>query len=449
MKGTVRFNLRLDKTSKNGTAPIELIYSVSNQRKYYNTGEKIIPSYWDSAIQRCFFIPMREAKKLLPAILPDNLPTDSEIDNINYSLSTIVKSIDDHEKEFIKANIPFSSEMIIDLIKGDKKQLVKQEAPKELVYDYIEQYIENNALTRAKGSLSVYSALSNHLKDFQIATGKKVRFDQIDHSFFQSFQNFLLNKTREEKDGTLKFLQNTTIAKQLSTLKTFLNYARVHNGVKIDKSLYDQFKIKRESLEVIALTQTEFDALYSYDLSNNKRLDQVRDVFCFACVTGLRYSDLNQLRQTHIKSDNIVITVTKTKERLTIPLSSYSIHILKKYSGKQRPLPVISAQNMNIYIKELCGLVGIDDSVEIVRYRGAKREATVYPKYELISVHTARKTFVTLSLERGMSAEEVMSVTGHSSYASFKRYVKITEDRKKVVMIKAWGDSKERQLKII
>jgi hypothetical protein len=38
-----------------------------------------------------------------------------------------------------------------------------------------------------------------------------------------------------------------------------------------------------------------------------------------------------------------------------------------------------------------------------------------------------------------MTAEEVMPVSGHTSYASFKRYVNITEQRKKEAMAKAWG----------
>jgi len=57
----------------------------------------------------------------------------------------------------------------------------------------------------------------------------------------------------------------------------------------------------------------------------------------------------------------------------------------------------------------------------------------------LVSIQTGRKTFSTLSLEKGISAEEVMKITGHKNYASFKRYVKITEERSKKVMKQARG----------
>ncbi len=172
-------------------------------------------------------------------------------------------------------------------------------------------------------------------------------------------------------------------------------------------------------MEVISLTNEEFEALYYLDLSANKRLAQVRDVFCFACSTGLRYSDLNQLKREHIKHDEIRITVKKTKEPLSVPLTPYSKNILAKYEAMHRPLPVISNQRLNDYVKELCSMAGISEQVEIVRFRGTKREAITYKKYELIGVHTGRKTFATLSLERGMSAEEVMTITGHQGLPKF------------------------------
>jgi integrase len=438
MKGTIKIYLRLDKILKNGKVPIELVYSVSNQRKYYNTGEKVYKEYWNNDSQRATYLPIREAKKRLPNVSSDLLLTESEINDINDNLYLIVKAIDNHEKDFIRKGLPFSSQVVMDLLKAEKRPALVKEDPSNYVFDFIDQYINDNSASRVKGSLSVYKSLKEHLKAYEAFSRKKVTFNTIDYKFFLSFQNFLIGRTKIDKAGVASsLLNNTTIAKALSTLKTFLGYAKLH-GIVVNEA-YRNFKIKRESLEVIALTQNEFDLLFNLDLSETKRLEHVRDVFCFSCVTGLRYSDLKQLRREHLKHDEISLTVTKTKERLTIPLSYYSLKILSRYKDMNKPLPVISSQNMNYYIKELCQKAGITEEVEIVRFKGVTREAIVYPKYDLISVHTGRKTFVTLSLERGMSAEEVMTITGHTDYKSFKRYVKITEERKKVVMLKAWS----------
>nr|WP_083891951.1 tyrosine-type recombinase/integrase [Echinicola vietnamensis] len=57
----------------------------------------------------------------------------------------------------------------------------------------------------------------------------------------------------------------------------------------------------------------------------------------------------------------------------------------------------------------------------------------------MISAHTGRKTFVTLSLAKGIPAEVVMKITGHSDYKSFKRYIEVDEQRKRDEMTKAWS----------
>jgi len=94
---------------------------------------------------------------------------------------------------------------------------------------------------------------------------------------------------------------------------------------------------------------------------------------------------------------------------------------------------------MNKYLKDLCKNAKINEPIEIVRYKGAERVATVYPKYQLITIHVGRKTYVTESLRRGMTAEDVMACTGHTSYRNFSRYINITDERKKKAVAKAWG----------
>ena len=148
---------------------------------------------------------------------------------------------------------------------------------------------------------------------------------------------------------------------------------------------------------------------------------------------------MEQLRTEHINEHEIRITVKKTKEPLIIPLNSYSTAILNKYKDNLRPLPMISNQHFNKYIKEICKLAEINEQTEIIRYKGPLKISNFHQKYELISAHTGRKTFATLSLEKGIPAETVMGITGHSDYKSFQRYIKVTEERKRNEMQKAWG----------
>lgn len=88
---------------------------------------------------------------------------------------------------------------------------------------------------------------------------------------------------------------------------------------------------------------------------------------------------------------------------------------------------LITNQKLNAYLKELGQLAGIAEPFELIRYRGGKRDATTFPKWERIGCHTGRCTFVTLSLERGLRPEIIMKITGHKDWKSFQRYVNITD----------------------
>ncbi|MFD2961004.1 MULTISPECIES: phage integrase SAM-like domain-containing protein [Olivibacter] len=525
MKGTTRLNLRLDKASKNGKCPIEIIYSVRGQRKYIYPGVSVFPEQWDEENQKFVYFAKKSLYKIAArfkayriansisikqlskelhidknvitqiekgmikpssdilkalyqkykidpniitkgttsdgiAILPDrqfdSLADTDDISTFERIISEALLQLERIEKKFEVNDIPFSAEMVAGAFKESKTGPTKKESSSKLVYEFIDRYIIENAPSRAKGSLGVYKSLRTHLQAFEAHTKRKVRFDEINYAFFQSFHNFLI----EHKTEKGKTLNNITIAKQLSTLKTFLGYARKHGIVTNDS--YRDYRVSRQDLEVIALTEREFLTLYHLDLSDNSKkaplsfdeqgnvikwisyesLAKVRDVFCFSCTMGLRYSDLAQLRWNHIKTTEIKITVKKTKKPLIVPINGYAEEILSRYKDCVYPLPVISNQKYNDYIKALCRLAEINGMEQIIRLKGAKEISTFHPKYELISAHTGRKTFCTLSLERGVPAETVMATSGHHDYKSFKRYVKITEERKRNEMQKAWGAPK-------
>lgn len=443
-KSTIRFWLRTDRSNLDGTAPIHIIYQVKGQRRYYAIPEiLILPINWNAKTQKAVYI----KKKDVEGVHDEILLTSSQVKKVNEVMENLVTDIRSLENGFKDRNVAFSSQMVVDALKSAKRPETKKGSPATVLFDFIDKYIADHSETRVKGSLSVYRALKEHLRAYQNEKKITVTFDSIDYSFFQSFQNFLIGRKKKVADKVVPMLNNTTIAKQLSTIKTFLNYAKVQDVV--IPGNYEKFKIKKDTLPVIALTNQEFEKLFYLDLKDNKRLAQVRDVFCFSCTTGFRYSDLALLRRENIKTDEMKITVKKTKEPLTIPLIPHSKTILAKYGKQHQPLPMISNQKMNDYVKELCKLADIVEPVEVVRFRGTKREATTYPKYELIGVHAGRKTFVSLSLEKGMSTEEVMAITGHKDYKSFQRYVKVIETVKKVSMNKAWGEINMPKLKAV
>lgn len=133
-------------------------------------------------------------------------------------------------------------------------------------------------------------------------------------------------------------------------------------------------------------------------------------------------------------------TIKKTRTFSRIPLNKFARAILEKYTETaHEPLPKISDQKFNKYLKkEVCKLAGIDTPTTITKFVGGKVFESTVPKYELITSHTARKTFTTNSLIFGMSESVVKKITGHKKDHSFRRYVNLAESFVKDDMNKAW-----------
>ncbi|RZK10380.1 MAG: hypothetical protein EOO43_20345 [Flavobacterium sp.] len=183
---------------------------------------------------------------------------------------------------------------------------------------------------------------------------------------------------------------------------------------------------------------TENELLKIYNLKGlSKSLEMVKDAFCLGCFTGLRFSDLSELRLANLKQNFIELKSKKTRDFLGIPLNDYAKEILKKHDGN--PPMMISNQKMNDYIKDIGEIAEIDNPIILTKYQGATKIEKSEPKYKFLSTHTARRTFVTLSLEKGMRPEVVMSITGHKDYATFKKYIKLTENVKLAEMNNAWN----------
>tara|TARA_R110002096_G_scaffold63797_4_gene156177 strand:- start:988 stop:2274 length:1287 start_codon:yes stop_codon:yes gene_type:complete len=419
--------------NQEGMAPISCMTSVSQKRKRIATEISIPPSNWDKSNQKGVYISRKQYSKSssgsgsLFLMEADIYRINSRLERIKSKLTLIEDGFRLTDKEYSVEDI-FEAFINSNSSTGIKAPLkVSENIPS--VPLFIDTYIERNRASRAKRSLSVYSQLKNHLRAYEDWSGRIVTFDQIGLSFFEEFQTYLIEK-RET-------LNNITIAKHLSTLKTLLGYARKH-GIEMNQS-YRDFKIKRQKLEVITLSEGEYRSLKECDLKGVRRHEKARDIFIFLCATSMRYSDYAQFKREHIKGQTIQLTMKKGSKPWEIPLNSTSIEILEKYKDLTEPIPKISNQKLSKYIKEVCEVAKINEPIEIVRFKGAQPFSNIFPKHKLVSAHTGRKTFCTLSLERGASVETVMKWSGHESYASFKRYVNLSRTHSISEMERVWG----------
>jgi integrase len=401
---TVNFYLD-SKTNKKGE---KAIYCFIRGREigktiYINTGKKIDSVYWNEEKQRA---------KISLTGHPE----------FNTYLSDISAEIQ-KRVTILRTQIRNPS---ADEIKTEILKIFDIEEKKAEFFDVFNLFIKSKS-NYSKSMISKYSCLKNLLFEFEKVNKYKIKFSNIDLLFYDKFTLFLQNDKKQI---------NNTVSKYFDLLKTFLHWANERSLN--HKTDYLKFKTPTQETDIVYFTFDELLKLYNLDLSQNTELDKIRDVFCFQCFTGARFSDVVGLKRDDIKDRTWNLRVKKTKDSLKIPLNDYALEILNKYKDSDNPLPDVSGNQINQQLKELCKLAEINEPITIRKYRGAERIETTSPKYELVSTHTARRTFITLSLEKGMRPEMVMAISGHKEYKSFKKYIKITDKVKEIEMNNVW-----------
>jgi len=408
----LHFYLKSGKENKYGQKSIVMRITYDSIRTIIFLNKMIQPKFWNNN------------KQLVRA------PTQRESENnhldINDTIRLYRNKADDAIRNAAEKNISLSDyyfkAWFSDIHSGATKKVRD-------FYELFNDYIEANRAERAERTIKGYITVINFIKTFQAKTHFPVDIKNIDHAFMDALKKYAF---------TDRQIQHNYFAKIVSVLKSFLNWAS-ERDIKVSAH-FSKFSFPEKEKAIIFLTLDELMNLYNYDFKN-ERLNNARDLYCFGCFTGLRVSDIMELKSEHIRENNIHKTIRKTKSNEIIPLNPYALEILRKHEGyPDKLLPSISSQKLNEYIKECCQIVGITEPVNIVKFYGSKTKEFTYQKWELITTHTARKTFLTNSIILGMNYMAARGIGGHKRDKDFNRYVKIAEDFKSKEMERTWGE---------
>ena len=240
-----------------------------------------------------------------------------------------------------------------------------------------------------------------------------IAFEDVDKSFYEEFCHWM-DEVKHYKENTKGTHIKNIRAAMSAALKEKLH----------DNDAFLQFKKQKEEVDAVYLTQDELDILYRLPLTGHKA--KARDIFLVGCYTAMRWSDFSRLEENDITSDTIYFTHRKTGYKVSIPLHPIVKEILERYDGK---VPVISEQKLNKYIKEVCRDAGFTQPIKRVYYMGGVRVEEVKPKCDLVSSHTARRTAATNMYKSGIPAYNIMLITGHTSEATFRQYIKFEKEK--------------------
>ena len=267
----------------------------------------------------------------------------------------------------------------------------------------------------------------------------EVKYPDLDKSMLSSFVRFLSVECG---------FRNSTVGKELKMLKWFLRWADRKGYVKVRDYVEFHPKMKTVRNTVVFLTTDELMRLSKLkipaDSPQYREMTLTRDIFCLCCFTSLRFSDATRLKTSNIQGQHIIITTQKTNDSLAIDINPFAREILDRYVPRAERcgtvFPHIAMSTMNIHIKQLGKMCGIDTPVTRSWFRGRDRLEETLPKWQCLSTHAARRTFICTALSSGVSVETVMKWTGHSSYQSMKPYIDISDDDKAKAMQKVFDN---------
>ena len=401
--------------------PIRMRVNFASKRIEFTTGYRIDANKWDTDKQRVKNGCSNKLKQSASEINTSLLEYYTEIQSIfkRFEVEDVMPTPEQIKKAFNALHKPVSEE-----------PKPKKEALPCDFFQVFDDFVEDCGRQNnwSDSTFEKFAAVKNHLTNFR----EGLTFEFFDERGLNDYVGYLRD---------VREMRNTTIGKQLSFLKWFLRWA-FKKGVH-QNNAYDSYKPKLKSTQkkIIFLTWDELNRLREFKIPSNKQaLERVRDVFLFQCFTGLRYSDVFNLRRSDIKGDHIEVTTIKTSDSLIIELNNHSKAILDKYKDvafeDDKVLPVITNQKMNDYLKELAEMAGIDEPIRQTYYKGNERIDEVTPKYALLGTHAGRRTFICNALALGIPPQVVMKWTGHSDYKAMKPYIDIADDIKANAMSK-------------
>ncbi len=415
------FNLRTPGGVK--PTPINFVARYGTQRLVYPTKETIPPDQWDAARQRAKGSPLASD---LNARLSD---LESRAGRLLSAYKT------QHETD------P-TPEELRQLLDANLGRDVPRPTKADTLFVFIERYIEENETSKRVLPVTIraYKVVLKKLQEFSKKTKayRALDFDRINLDFYADFTGWL----------TKKGYSANYIGNHIKTLKSFLNEA-TERGInsKVDFRS-KRFKKITEETSAIYLNEEELETLRCLDLSTAPRLDRVRNLFLVGCWTGLRFSDFTRLDPRHLTADGdfIEIETQKTGETVVIPVYPVVRTVFAKYAGKTANSlpPAISNQKMNEFLKQIAQRAGLTDAVEERITKGGFRLTTTAAKWELVSTHTARRSFATNCYKMGLDTVTIRAITGHRTEKAFLTYIKVTPHEHARKMKDFWAE-RQRQ----
>ena len=383
----VLFFLKKNQLLKNGEAPVSMRITVNGQREEVRTKKSINPALWNQA---------KECSR----------GRDKKSRDLNEYIESAKIRVSQLFNEMEQAGKVITAEILIRRLFGKDDE--NRKTLLNVFREHNEQCRQLIGIDYEDITVRRYECCARYLGELikEKYGQDDLLLKEINSEFVRSFEFFM-------KTG--KHCQQNTVIRYMKCFKKIINLAIANEWMSHNPFADIKFHEVEVNKEFLTMEEINIIAVKEFHI---QRLEIVRDVFLFCCMTGLAFIDVYNLREEHIIKDNsgamwIRKTREKTNNMCNIPLLSLPRQILEKYADnphcleKGVLLPVMCNQKMNSYLKEIADFCGIKKN---------------------LTTHTARHTAASVVfLANGVSLPNVAKMLGHSSTRMTQHYAKVLD----------------------
>jgi len=309
-------------------------------------------------------------------------------------------------------------------------QLRDKKSPEEkedlvFIWQLVNQYRERMINQRTHGHIKNFKSLADGFKNYF----PMLTFSELSPEWMQAWTDWLIDDQE---------LLTNTIVRKIRELRSVARWS-MKIGVKVNPH-YDEFRIKERRYHPFYLDwDIQLKKIEEVEIED-KTLGEIRDRFIFRCYTGMREGELNQLLPQHfttkagkyyLKYEDI-----KGKKPKSIQLSEKAVALAQKYSFA---LPKYAQQTENDLIKEVGRMAKLTQIYVKTRHSGSRVIVKHITVADMISTHTARRTFARRWYDQGGSVKKLSQYLGHSSMRITELYIGVEDDEANDEMMRVMG----------
>jgi len=283
----------------------------------------------------------------------------------------------------------------------------RQNSVMQAFTDLVEEKSKSVGILITDSTLVKYQVAFKHFKDFLIKKYgvEDISFGKVDIELIESYARYLKIDLR---------MSPNTLKTNIKSFRTLVKRAFSRKLLRQDP--FFDYRPEKTICKRRWISNDELGRIMQIDMKHASR-NFTKDMFVFACFTGISYADLHNLKHVDIHqqpdgSRMILIERQKTGVVSCIPLLPIAQNILEKYrdsrfaglDGKVFKMQTLSG--MDKHLKYIAKAAGID---------------------KCLTFHMGRHTYATtICLSNGVPIESLSRMLGHSSISTTQIYAEVT-----------------------